>query len=168
MRKLCLISFIFLNTLTTSLRKSFIIIFPFGEFFTQALADGFSHESEWQQVSSSLQNSSQYSSQSQQCYSLDGLHSSFSTSTNPFVTVPSAPIIIGITVTLPFTKDILGRTWTQQFKASLFLCSLSLSLSLSVGLSSFDHKYLSLYLFNLILSLSLSLSHTHTHTHTHS
>ena len=33
----------------------------FWEFFTPALADGFSLESEWQQVSSSLQNSSQYS-----------------------------------------------------------------------------------------------------------
>ena len=32
---------------------------------------------EWQRVSSSLQDSSQYSDQSQQCSSLDGLHSSF-------------------------------------------------------------------------------------------
>ena len=37
-----------------------IIIFSL-EFFTSALADGFSLESEWQQVSSSLQDSSQYS-----------------------------------------------------------------------------------------------------------
>ena len=35
------------------------------ELFTSALADGFSLESEWQQVSSSLQDSSQYSGRSQ-------------------------------------------------------------------------------------------------------
>ena len=46
------------------------------EFFTSALADGFSLEFEWLQVSSSLQNSSQYSGHSQLCYSWDGLHSS--------------------------------------------------------------------------------------------
>ena len=46
------------------------------EFFTPALADGFSLEFEWQQVSSSLQDSSQYPSRSQQCCSLDALHSS--------------------------------------------------------------------------------------------
>ena len=34
-------------------------------FFTSVLADGFSLESEWQQVSSSLQDSSQYSGCSQ-------------------------------------------------------------------------------------------------------
>ena len=39
---------------------SFIIIYSL-EFFTSALADGFSVEFEWQQVSSSLQDSSQYS-----------------------------------------------------------------------------------------------------------
>ena len=37
-----------------------IIIYPI-EFFTSVLADGFSLEFEWQQVSSSLQQSSQYS-----------------------------------------------------------------------------------------------------------
>ena len=37
-----------------------------GEFFPPSLADGFPLESERQQVSSSLQDSSQYSSQSQQ------------------------------------------------------------------------------------------------------
>ena len=41
-----------------------IIIYSF-EFFTSALADGFSLVSEWQQVSSSLQYSSQYSGCSQ-------------------------------------------------------------------------------------------------------
>ena len=43
-----------------------IIILLFWEFITltSALADGFSLEFEWQQVSSNLQDSSQYSSQS--------------------------------------------------------------------------------------------------------
>ena len=45
------------------------------EFFPPALADGFLLVFEWQQVSSSLQDSSQYSDRSQQCCSLDGLGS---------------------------------------------------------------------------------------------
>ena len=47
----------------------------FCKFFSQALADGLSVESEWQQLSSSLQDSSKYSGRFQQCCSLDGLHS---------------------------------------------------------------------------------------------
>ena len=42
-----------------------IIIIYSLEFFTSALVDGFSLESEWQQVSSSLQDSSLYSGRSQ-------------------------------------------------------------------------------------------------------
>ena len=42
---------------------------------TSALADGLSLEFEWQQVSSSRQDSSQYSGRPQQCCSLDDLHS---------------------------------------------------------------------------------------------
>ena len=53
-----------------------MIIFLLLEFSIPALADGFSLEFEWQQVSSSLLDSSQYSGRSQQCYSFDGLHSS--------------------------------------------------------------------------------------------
>ena len=52
-----------------------MLLFLF-EFFIPALANGFSMGFEWQQVSSSLQNSSQYSSRSQNCCSLDGLHPS--------------------------------------------------------------------------------------------
>ena len=47
------------------LRIIIIIIHHPLELFTSALADGFSLESEWQQVSSSLQDSSQYSGRSQ-------------------------------------------------------------------------------------------------------
>ena len=46
------------------------------EFFTSVLADGLSLEFEWQQVSSGLQDSSQYSGWSQQCCSLVKLDSS--------------------------------------------------------------------------------------------
>ena len=53
-----------------------INIYSLQVFFTPALADGFSQECEWMQVSSSLQNSSQYSGRYQPCCSLDGLHSS--------------------------------------------------------------------------------------------
>ena len=46
------------------------------EFFTSALVDGFSMESKWQQVSSSLQDSSQDSGRSQQYCRLDSLYPS--------------------------------------------------------------------------------------------
>ena len=52
-----------------------IIVTPL-EFFTSALADGLSLEFEWQQVSSSFQDSSQYFGHSQQHCSLDDFHSS--------------------------------------------------------------------------------------------
>ena len=53
-----------------------IIIVHSLELFTSAIADGPSLKSEWQQVSSCLQDSSYYSGSSQQCCHLDGLHSS--------------------------------------------------------------------------------------------
>ena len=46
----------------------------FWKFFKTALADGFSQEFQGLQVSTSLQDSSQYSDQFQYCSSLDGLH----------------------------------------------------------------------------------------------
>ena len=83
-----------------------IIIIPF-RVFTTVLADGLSLEFERQQVFSRLQNSSQYSGRSQQCRSLDDLHSFFifkssSPCINPLVTVPNAPVTIGISVTFMF------------------------------------------------------------------
>ena len=56
-------------------RQLYLLFTPL-EFFTSALADGFSLEFEWNQVSSSLQNSSQYSGRPQQCYRLDSLYPS--------------------------------------------------------------------------------------------
>ena len=53
-----------------------LLLFTPLEFLTSVLADGFSLEFEWQQVSSSLQDSSQDSGRSQQCCCLDSLYSS--------------------------------------------------------------------------------------------
>ena len=77
------------------------------EFFTSVLADGFSLEFEWQQVSSSFQNFSRYTGQVQQCCSLYGLQhpiifKSSSSCTNSLATLPRAPITIDIYVTFMF------------------------------------------------------------------
>ena len=53
-----------------------LLLFTPLEFFTSALADGFSLESEEQQVSLGLQVSSQDSGRSQQCCHLDSLYPS--------------------------------------------------------------------------------------------
>ena len=66
----CLVSYSFCANLLHSL----VIIFSPWEFFTSALAESFPLEFEWQQVSSSLQDFSQYSDRSQQCCSLDSPH----------------------------------------------------------------------------------------------
>ena len=44
------------------------------EFLNQTLVDGFSQEFEWHQVSSNIQDSSEYPDRSQQCCSLDVIH----------------------------------------------------------------------------------------------
>ena len=61
---------------TASLLKFPLLLFTHLEFFTSILADGFSLKFEWQQVSSSLQDSSQYSGRPQQCCRLDSLYPS--------------------------------------------------------------------------------------------
>ena len=53
----------------------FVLLY-YASFFTPMLTSGLSLSSKWHQISSGLQDSSQYSSQSQQCYSLEGLNSS--------------------------------------------------------------------------------------------
>ena len=52
------------------------MLFTHWEFFTSVLADGLLLEFEWEQVSSSLLDFSQYSGRSQWCCRLDSLHSS--------------------------------------------------------------------------------------------
>ena len=61
---------------STILQIFFLLLFTPLEFFTSVLADSFSLEFEWQQVSSSLQDSSQYSGRPQQCCRLDSLYPS--------------------------------------------------------------------------------------------
>ena len=64
-----------------------------------ALADGLSLVFEWQQVSSSLQDSSKNSDRPQKCYDLDCLDSSFDfLYLESLEIVPSAPTTTGITV----------------------------------------------------------------------
>ena len=106
-------------------------------FFTKALADGFSLELEWQKVSSSLQDSSQYSGRSQQCYSVKGL-GSFSdfqllwslwsaTSTDiPDPHSPLLPIVHRIWQVLRATSRILtellylGSSWSPCFCSAMW------------------------------------------------
>ena len=77
------------------------------EFLTPAFVDGFSHEYEWQQISLSLQESSQYSGWFQQCCCLDFLDSSpvFNSSrplSKPLGPVLTLPVTTGLTITLMF------------------------------------------------------------------
>ena len=76
------------------------------KFFTPALADGLLLESEWQQVSSSLQDTSQYSGQSVVWMVLvcPPIPNSFNLLTKPLEAFPSTPIIISITVTFMFHR----------------------------------------------------------------
>ena len=57
--------------------KYYYFFYSLRVIFTSVLADGLSLEFEWQQVSLSLQDYSQYSGRSQYYIRLDGLHSSF-------------------------------------------------------------------------------------------
>ena len=65
-----------------------IIIIYSLDFFISVLADGLLLETEWQQVSSSLQDSSQYSGRLQYCCSLDGLHLAANFQINCYLHVP--------------------------------------------------------------------------------
>ena len=62
------------SDLGTCLSLGYYYLFTSWEFSTPELADDFPLGFEWQQVSSSLQDFSQYSRRSQQCCSLDSLH----------------------------------------------------------------------------------------------
>ena len=63
--------------LEVSVQLLLSLFFSFESFSQEHKLIVFSLESEWQQVSSSHQDSYQYSDRFQQCYTLDGLHSSF-------------------------------------------------------------------------------------------
>ena len=58
------------------LKENVLLLLYLLQFFPPALADGFSQESKWEQIFSSLQDSSQYFGWPQQCCILDGKYSS--------------------------------------------------------------------------------------------
>ena len=81
------------------------------EFFSSVLADGLSLEFERQQISSSLQDFSQYSCRSPQYCSLDCLHSSSyfqvpKSFYQTLVSVPRPTMTIGIAVTFMFHREV--------------------------------------------------------------
>ena len=101
------------------------IIFSSGEFFTPILTIGFFLKSEWQQVSSSLQDTSLYSSWSLQRSGLDGLDSSNLLFFQfPFLeTIPSAPTTIGVTITLTFHCLFGSPARSKYFWSSFYFYS---------------------------------------------
>ena len=107
------------------------IILLFWEFFPPVLVDGFPLESEWQQISSSLQNSTEYSGWSHQCCSLDSLYSCsyFQVPQSLYqslVTVPSMPISVGIIVIFRF------HSFFSSLARSKYLSLFSLSFSFNL------------------------------------
>ena len=81
--------------------------FYYSLIFTSPLADGFSLKSKWQQVSSSLQDSSLYSAVFNNAVvwmtsARSPTSKSSSPFTNPLIIVPNAPITIGIIATCMF------------------------------------------------------------------
>ena len=101
-----------------------VLLFTPLEFFTSVLSDGFSLEFEWQQVSSSHQDLSQYSGRPQQCCRFESLYMSKTSRpfNNPLVTVPNAPITFGTIVTFMFHSffNSLGRSRYLSFFSPSF------------------------------------------------
>ena len=142
-----------MNTCSEMIMGKQIIILHL-QVFNTSLRWCFSLESERQQVSTGLQDSSQYSGQPQHCCSFNnlGLSSDFyllqiSTSSSFLGIVPSAPITIGIIVTFMFQSlfSFLARSkylflfslfsnpsgWQSRlFDCFSFFCSVSLCLVL--------------------------------------
>ena len=95
------------------------------------LADGFSLESEWQQVSLGLQDSSQDSGRSQQCCRVDGLYPSANLQVlqafkNPLVIAHKARITIDIIVTFmfhSFLNSLARSRYLSFFSLSVLSCS---------------------------------------------
>ena len=114
--------------LSTSLNFDDNNYFTLWEFFTSVLADGFSLELEWQQVSSSLQDSSQYFGQSQQCCILDSLHLS-----HYFQVLQSLYQSFG-----DCTKSTNHNWYNRHFHVPQFFNSLARSRYLSLFLHSFN------------------------------
>ena len=103
---------------------------PYFEFFTPALADGFSLDFEWYQVLLSVQDSSLYSDLNNAgvwiVYTCLLIPKSSSSCINPLVTVPKAPVTIGITVTFMFHSFFCSLARSKYL--SFFLLSLNFTL----------------------------------------
>ena len=89
------------------------------KFLTRALADGLSLESEWQQVTTGFQDSSQYCGRPQQLFIFDGLYSSsdfflLERVSLALGTIPSAPMTTGFTSTFMF-HTYWKHKWTWIF-----------------------------------------------------
>ena len=133
-----------------------MIILLCWEFFTPVIADGFSLEFEWQQVSSSLRDT--FSVFWPLFNAVDWLVStclliskSSSSFTNLLGIVPSAPIIIDITVTFMFFFSSLSRSRYL----SLFSLSFDFTLSLKGWQSQLFSRFSFFFFFFLWLSLGL-------------
>ena len=96
-------------------------VYYYWEFFTSALADGFSLEFKWQQVSSSLLGSSQYLNNTVvwMVSPRPPISKSFSPWYYPSVTVPRAPITMGIIITFMFLScfNSLARSRYLSFRS---------------------------------------------------
>ena len=97
----------------------------------KGLVDSFPLVSEWQQITPSLQDSSQYFGRFQQCCSLDGLYSAsyfevLQTLYQILRTVSSAPITSGMTVTFMFHSVF------SSLAKSCFFSHFSLSFSFTL------------------------------------
>ena len=122
----------------------FIKFYSLESFFKPALADGFPMESTWQQVPSSLQDSSRYFARSQ-----DLISESSSLWTNLLVTVSSAAITVGIIVTfiLPSIFNSLARFRYLSF----FSLSFNFTLWLAGTAKSTIRRVLVFFCFFLLL-----------------
>ena len=128
-----------------------LLLFTPWEFFTRVLADGLSLEFEWQQVSSSLQDSSQYSWM---------ISTRLPTSKSPshfnhrLVTVPKTPITIVMIVTFIFYNfsNSLARLRYLYF----FLLSLSFILWSAVTAKSTIFLFLSILRCSLMVEIKWS------------
>ena len=91
-------------------------IWMFYKLFKPALADGISLESEWQQVSSSVLDSTLYSGHGQQCCNLDGLDSfSRFISNSSCPRIPSESVIVSITNKFIFYSFHLSLVSSKYF-----------------------------------------------------
>ena len=104
------------------------IIFLLFELFTPALVDGFSLEFKWHQVSSCLQDFPQSDLKKDVVWIVSPLpliSKSSSPCTNPLVTVPRAPLIIGIIVTFMIHRffNSRARSWYLSFFLLSFNCT---------------------------------------------